>query len=152
MGGPGSGSQPAPMKVPNSLSILSPMRMKTYLIDDDNLAIYLSENMLRTEGFSNCICTFQSAQEALETLVGKKQTLPQVVFLDLNMPMMDGWEFLDALAPHREALRGNCHIYILTSSLALKDLEKSRQYDLVAGLIHKPLDVEEIRAIQSLLS
>jgi hypothetical protein len=46
-------------------------------------------------------------------------------------------------------LRGSCCIYILTSSLALRDLEQSRQYDLVAGLIHKALDSEEIRAIQA---
>ena len=123
--------------------------MKTYLIDDDELAIYLTENLLRVEGFSNCICTFQSAQEALNKLVGKKQRVPQVVFLDLNMPMMDGWQFLDALTPYQEALRGTCHIYILTSSLALNDLEKSKQYDLVVGLIHKPLDIGELRAIQS---
>lgn len=125
------------------------MRMKTYLIDDDDLALYLTEHLLRVEGFSNCICTFQSAQEALDNLVGKKQRVPQVVFLDLNMPLMDGWQFLDALAPYQEALRGTCHIYILTSSLALLDLEKSKQYELVAGLIHKPLDRGEIRAIQS---
>ena len=123
--------------------------MKTYLIDDDYLAIYLTEHLLRAEGFSNCICTFRSASEALDKLVGKKQRVPQIVFLDLNMPTMDGWQFLDALAPYQDSLLGNCHIYILTSSLALQDLEKSKQYDLVAGLIHKPLDSEEIRAIQS---
>lgn len=123
--------------------------MKTYLIDDDDLSVYLTEHLLRVEGFSNCICTFQSAGEALDKLVGQQQRVPQIVFLDLNMPLMNGWQFLDALAPHREALRGNCHIYILTSSLALNDLEKSKQYDLVAGLIHKPLDSKEIRAIQS---
>jgi CheY-like chemotaxis protein len=125
------------------------MRIKTYLIDDDKLAIYLTEHLLRTEGFSNCICTFQSAREALDKLVDEKQRMPQVVFLDLNMPLMDGWQFLDALAPYQEALRGNCYIYILTSSLALKDLEKSKQYELVAGLIHKPLDSKEIQAIRS---
>lgn len=125
--------------------------MKTYLIDDDNLAICLTKHLLRAEGFSNCICTFQSAQEALDKLVGKKQRVPQVVFLDLNMPMMDGWQFLDALAPYRDALRGNCPIYILTSSLALVDLEKSRHYELVSGLIHKPLDRGEIRAIYAQL-
>ncbi|GAB3579330.1 response regulator [Hymenobacter daeguensis] len=126
--------------------------MKTYLIDDDSLAIYLTEQLLRAEGFSNAICTFQSAEEALQKLVTEKDNaVPDVVFLDLNMPMMNGWQFLDALAPYEDELRGSCHIYILTSSLALTDLEKSKRYDLVAGLIHKPLDSEEIRAIQSRL-
>lgn len=127
--------------------------MKTYLIDDDSLAVYLTEQLLRAEGFSNSICTFQSAEEALQTLVAaKEEGVPEVVFLDLNMPLMNGWQFLDALVPHEEALRGSCHIYILTSSLALTDLERSKEYDLVAGLIHKPLDSEEIRAIQSRLA
>ncbi|RYU82487.1 response regulator [Hymenobacter persicinus] len=129
------------------------MGMKTYLIDDDDLGIYLTEQLLRAEGFSNAICTFQSAREALETLVKEKENaaVPEVVFLDLNMPMMNGWQFLDALAPYEQELLGRCHIYILTSSLALSDLEKSREYDLVAGLIHKPIDSEEIRAIHSQL-
>jgi CheY-like chemotaxis protein len=65
--------------------------MKTYLIDDDNLATYLTEHLLRTEGFFNTICTFQSAGEALENLVKEKQEAkPSVVFLDLNMPVMNG--------------------------------------------------------------
>ncbi|MDO7853676.1 response regulator [Hymenobacter convexus] len=127
--------------------------MKTYLIDDDYLATYLTEQLLRAEGFSNAICTFQSAKKALDKLLlrAKENLVPQVVFLDLNMPEMDGWQFLDALAPYEEELRGNCSIYILTSSLALNDLEKSKEYELVAGLIHKPLDSDEIRAIQSRL-
>ncbi len=126
--------------------------MTTYLIDDDDLGIYLTEQLLRAEGFSNTICTFQSAREALEMLVkDKKEAVPQVVFLDLNMPLMNGWQFLDALAPYEEKLRGKCHIYILTSSLALTDLEKSKRYGLVEGLIHKPLDRREIRAIQAQL-
>ena len=127
--------------------------MKTYLIDDDDLGVYLTEQMLRAEGFSTAISTFQSAEAALDTLVsGGSDEVPQVVFLDLNMPLMNGWEFLDALAPHENKLRGNCHIYILTSSLALSDLEKSKEYGLVAGLIHKPLDSEEIRSIQAQLA
>ena len=115
--------------------------------------LYLTEHLLRVEGFSNSICTFQSAREALERLLvqAKEKLVPDIVFLDLNMPEMDGWQFLDALAPYEDELRGTCTIYILTSSLALNDLEKSREYDLVAGLIHKPLDSREIRAIQSRL-
>ncbi|QNH60968.1 response regulator [Hymenobacter sediminicola] len=128
------------------------MRIETYLIDDDSLSIYLTEQLLRAEGFSNLICTFVSATQALQQLVqNKEKTVPQVVFLDLNMPVMNGWQFLEALAPYTDELQGRCQIYILTSSLALSDMEKAKQYELVAGLIHKPIDSEEIKAIQARL-
>jgi CheY-like chemotaxis protein len=124
--------------------------VKIYLIDDDTLSIYLTEQLLRTEGFFTSISTFHSAQQALSQLVQDTTgTPPQVIFLDLNMPVLDGWQFLAALQPYRPALLGRCRIYILTSSLALADLEKAQEYDLVAGLIHKPIDTEEIRAIQA---
>ncbi|WP_345070552.1 response regulator [Hymenobacter fastidiosus] len=126
--------------------------MKIYLIDDDDLGIYLTEQLLRVQRFSNSISTFQLARQALDTLVRDTAgDAPQGVFLDLNRPGMNGWQFLDALAPYEAELLGRCHIYILTSSLALSDLAKSREYELVAGPIHKPIDREEIRAIHARL-
>ena len=99
--------------------------MKTYLIDDDVLGIYLTEHLLRREGFSQSITSFQSAELALQTLLHDSGSRPpDVIFLDLNMPLMSGWDFLDALAPYRRQLLGRCHIYILTSSLALADLDQ----------------------------
>ncbi|QJX45564.1 response regulator [Hymenobacter taeanensis] len=125
--------------------------MKTYLIDDDNLGNYLTESMLRVEGFSTHISTFDSAAVALQELLQQQEAeLPQVIFLDLNMPEMNGWQFLDALKPHADKLQA-CHIFVLTSSLALSDMEKAKSYDLVAGLIHKPLDSEEVQAIRAQL-
>lgn len=126
--------------------------MKTYVIDDDRIGLYLTEQLLRAEGFAQSIRKFQTAEEALELLIDSApEALPEVVFLDLNMPLINGWQFLEALEPYEAKIRDNCHIYILTSSLALTDLEKSRHYELVSGLIHKPLDRGEIRAIYSQL-
>ncbi|WP_210520657.1 response regulator [Hymenobacter terricola] len=88
--------------------------MKTFPIDDDNLAIpHRTIVAGRAEGFSNSICTFQSAGGALDILVkGKKGAVPQVVFLDLNMPVMNGWQFLDALAPYKgRAVRKMRHLH-----------------------------------------
>ncbi|GAB3636071.1 response regulator [Hymenobacter arcticus] len=122
--------------------------MKTYLIDDDELALFLARYLIQTEGFAEVIHSFTAAEEALASLATLPQEeLPQVIFLDLNMPVMNGWQFLDALAPYEADLLGRCRIYILTSSLALADLEKSRRYRLVESLIHKPLDRGELQAI-----
>jgi CheY-like chemotaxis protein len=122
--------------------------MKTYLIDDDDLSLFLARHLLQSENFASSICSFQSAEQALATLLADlAEALPKIIFLDLNMPLMNGWQFLEALTPYEQELRGRCHIYILTSSLALSDLEKSKHYQLVEGLIHKPLDRGELRAI-----
>ena len=121
--------------------------MLTYLIDDDTVSLFLTEQMLRLEGFVAPILPFTGAEAALAHLLPRLVTEPpEFIFLDLNMPVMDGWGFLDALAPHAAALQGWCRIYLLTSSLALVDKEKAREYALVQGIIHKPLDEESIRA------
>ena len=121
--------------------------MLTYLIDDDPISLFVSEQTLRLEGYMAPIIPFTSAAEALAYLLPRLVAEPpEFIFLDLNMPVMDGWAFVEALAPHAAALKGWCHIYLLTSSLALEDTEKARGHALVQGIIHKPLDEDEIRA------
>ena len=126
--------------------------MITFLVDDDPISNYLTEALLRTQQFPSPVRTFESAEEALHALVGTlASNTSAVVFLDLNMPVMNGWQFLDALTPYTSQLSARCHIYILTSSLALVDQEKAATYALVDGLVHKPLDQAEIKAIHSTL-
>ena len=122
--------------------------MKTYIIDDDKISIYLTRHLLKTAGFSEDIAFFLSAEEALQTLLKNiGNHMPRVIFLDLNMPGMSGWDFLDALAPYKYQLLGQCRIYILTSSLDLADMAKSEEYELVNGFIHKTISQENIQVI-----
>lgn len=121
--------------------------MLTYLIDDDVVSLFVAEQTLRLEGYMSPIIPFTGAEEALAYLLPQLVSdPPEFIFLDLNMPMMDGWGFLKALAPHAAALKNRCHIYLLTSSLALEDTEKAWGHTLVQGIIHKPLDEDDIRA------
>src|SRR5687768_1494672 len=120
--------------------------MKTYIIDDDDMSIFLTKHCLTQAGFPGIISSFLSAEEALSTIVAEMPTtIPWVIFLDLNMPGMSGWEFLDELAPYKQQLLGRCHIYILTSSLDISDTAKSQEYELVRGLIHKVIKLEDIQ-------
>jgi CheY-like chemotaxis protein len=125
--------------------------MRTLLVDDDPTVIFLVKRLFKHEGFPEALTTFLSSVEALTFL--QKQAplggLPQVILLDLNMPILNGWEFLDALQPLQEQLRDQCLVYILTSSLAPTDTSRANNNPLVAGLLHKPLDRYEIQAIQA---
>jgi CheY-like chemotaxis protein len=123
--------------------------MKVFIIDDDELSTFLTKHWLVREGLCEEVQAFISAEEALATLQQCPDLLlPQVIFLDLNMPVMSGWEFLDALAPERERLKDRIRIYILTSSLDLHDEARSKDYDLVAAFIHKPIKPEDIQLIR----
>jgi CheY-like chemotaxis protein len=126
--------------------------MLTYLIDDDIISLYLAEQVLELEDFTTDMKLFSTAEAALTAIVEHLPTqVPRVIFLDLNMPLMDGWDFLHALEPYAPVLQHRCRIYILTSSLALADTARAKDYPLVAGMLNKPLNANEVQAIKALL-
>jgi CheY-like chemotaxis protein len=125
--------------------------MRTVLIDDDATTVFLTTRLFQCEGLGEGLTAFLSPVEAVAFLQQQalSGTLPQVILLDLNMPVMSGWDVLEALQPLESQLRGHCTIYILTSSLALADTTRAHEYSLVAGVLHKPLDQAQIQAIQA---
>ncbi|MVN75310.1 response regulator [Hymenobacter sp. HMF4947] len=126
--------------------------MRVLLIDDDFISIFLTKKLLQQEGVADSITCFRSSQDALDCVRQMlPEQMPDIIFLDLNMPVMSGWDFLEALKAEEQKFIGRCRIYILTSSLAPCDTARSKEFNLVAGLIHKPLDVMEIQAIRSYL-
>lgn len=128
--------------------------MDTLIIDDDPTGIFLTTRLLRREGQpADVITSFVSPVEAVAFFrqQGPTDALPHVVLLDLNMPLLSGWDVLDALQPLEAHLLGRCAVYVLTSSLTPADAARARQYPLVVGFLHKPLDGAEIQAMQARL-
>ena len=112
------------------------------LIDDDEIFNLVTENLIKLYDFADQVITFQSAAEALSFLKGlsnKKEAYPEVIFLDVNMPITDGWGFLDIYRQFPEEVKSQAQLYMLSSSLDEFDVLKSKQYEDVYDFIQKPL-------------
>lgn len=126
--------------------------MRVFIVDDEQVSLFITNRMLILEGGleDKNIHAFLSAKEALLSLSqGNEEHLPDIILLDINMPEMDGWQFLEALQPHWMRLKGRCRICILTSSLDLSDAEKAKENPMVFGFMQKPIGTENIRTLCS---
>lgn len=123
------------------------------LIDDDRAFNFLNEKIIEFEKFASKISSHVSPIEALEELKNLAQTnppgFPDFIFLDINMPDMDGWEFLDNFRMLPQNVIEKTKVFILTSSLNPLDIEKSKTYDEVRGFASKPLTIEILNFIRS---
>ena len=91
----------------------------------------------------NCFTDPDIALKALEN----KQFSPNMILLDINMPLMSGWEFLDIFQKTEIAKRPDCKLFLLSSSLDANDKEMSERYESVKGFITKPLSIEIFKSI-----
>ena len=109
---------------------------KIYLVDDQPISNFITKKLLELEGINENVRDFTNPQEALSLVVDEEDAL---VFLDLNMPVMNGWDFLDALKTRNSKLR----IIILTSSTSMVDQEKAKEYPCVIKYMVKPMNKQK---------
>lgn len=124
----------------------------TYLIDDDEITIYLADRVIRKVDFSRGLEKFTNAQNAVNRLrfaIEVNENVPDLILFDLNMPHMSGWEFIEEFSKLKEAQ----HIpaFIFTSSITPREIEKSKEYSAIKGIILKPLCIQKINKILRIL-
>ncbi len=123
------------------------------IIDDDPIFRFGTKKMLETVQLPLDFLIYKNGKEAFDNLLPKlKQdiNLPDVILLDLNMPIMDGWQFLDELVKIPNAER--IPIYIVSSSVDSRDIDKAKSYKIVNDYIIKPFSVSKIQNLLEQLS
>lgn len=124
--------------------------VKTVLVvDDDQNWCFIANKLLKKAGVVNKVLTAGNGLDAfakLRTMAANGEKLPDLILLDIMMPVMDGFGFLDEVAKAPEIDLGQTRIYMCTSSFLAKDKERAALFP-VAGFITKPLTQETLNDI-----
>jgi CheY-like chemotaxis protein len=122
------------------------MAERFILVDDNEADNVYHEIMIRRAGFTGEVLVFESGADALAFLQADPLTLPTCLFLDINMPQMDGFEFARLATPLLHD-KPAVVVMMLTSSDAPQDRQRANETALVRGFVTKPLTRERVRDI-----
>ena len=120
------------------------------LVDDDPSTNFLHQHFLQEWGVTEKIFVAENGKEAIDFLASTPSFLaenPSLILLDINMPVMDGFEFLDKYEKLPPDMHASILVVMLTSSLHERDKKRAEIYKSLKGFLHKPLTEEDMRAI-----
>ena len=144
---------PSNYKISILLAMSYPIELAC-IIDDDPLYTNLIIRMIDIKKLSKNLLVFKNGKEALDYFIralqqAEKSKIPQVILLDLNMPVMDGWQFLSALEDHDFPELMHTTLYIVSSSINPVDIDRSKTIGFVKDFLIKPVSTDELTQVFS---
>ncbi len=123
------------------------MKLEVIIIDDDEIVIMIQKKMIINSSFNDRPLAFLNGKLGLDYIV-KDNDADKLyfIFLDIHMPVMNGWEFLDAI--NQTPFAGNVLVAVLSSSTNESDKQKALQYTQVTGYLEKPVSVQKINELK----
>jgi CheY-like chemotaxis protein len=122
------------------------------LIDDDQINNFVCENIIKSENFAQDVISFEWAEDALiflqDSAASNSPSFPELIFLDINMPDMDGWVFLEEYNKLPKSITNNCSLFMLSSAVDRKDVISAKGYADVKEFFSKPLSPEILSIIR----
>lgn len=118
------------------------------IIDDDGIFVFATKRLMEIADFCEEVIVYRNGQQALDGLALLMQQglpLPELIFLDINMPVLDGFQFLDIFSEW--PLPRSLALYMVTSSINPEDMNKASSFPLVRSYISKPLSLETLQKI-----
>jgi two-component system, chemotaxis family, chemotaxis protein CheY len=120
------------------------------LVDDDSIFQFTATRLLESSKLAQNILHFENGAEALTFLREKalqKELLPDYLFLDINMPFVDGWMFLEDFTTLKSSLAKDISIYMVSSSIDPRDLNRAKSFSEVTDFIIKPISLERFQEL-----
>jgi CheY-like chemotaxis protein len=118
------------------------------VIDDDHIFIYGLKRLIEETSFCDELLIYQNGEDALAELkerANRGDALPAIIFLDLNMPLMTGWEFLDEYLQIETKDPAESQVYIVSSSVDPQDLLRIEAYPVIRNYILKPVTSDDLK-------
>jgi CheY-like chemotaxis protein len=127
-------------------------KKEIWIVDDDNIyQIIVRKIISKIELFSS-FSSYKNGKDAIDALkkaIENNENIPDVILLDINMPIMDGWEFMDEIVSYKSKLNQKIAIYIVSSSIAVQDKDKAKTYAEILGFLSKPITMDALYEIVS---
>jgi CheY-like chemotaxis protein len=130
---------------PVSLKSTMTPKIDLLVIDDDDINIFIIKKIVEKTGYNINMVAKTNGQLAIDHLseiLENNETFPQLILIDINMPVLNGWEFLEAYDKLHVTQRVD--MYMLSSSVYENDIEKAKTYKKVKGFISKPLSINRL--------
>lgn len=124
--------------------------VNVFVVDDDDIYQFTIKVTLRGIPAVQSTSTFADGAEALEYIVvhqNEEDKLPDIIFLDINMPVMDGFQFMEEFAELLPSLKKSIKVYMVSSSMDPKDIKKAKRFDEISDYLIKPLNSKDIKEI-----
>ncbi len=115
------------------------------IVDDDIIFVEITKRVLQKSGFFNDLLIYENGDSALNGLnkiIGNGGHLPKIILLDLNMPLMNGWEFLDQLS--KVLYKNKISVFVASSSNDPNDINRAKSYQSVVDYIVKPICNDDV--------
>lgn len=123
---------------------------KVFFIDDDPIFTFISKKLIAEKKFCKKIVEFENGKSAIEEIMELETTnqpLPEIIFLDLSMPVMNGWEFLDSFQAAPITDKNKMKIIVMSSSINALEMDMIKSYPVVTDYVVKPITPADLSKI-----
>tara|TARA_B100000795_G_scaffold254654_1_gene225720 strand:- start:2288 stop:2701 length:414 start_codon:yes stop_codon:yes gene_type:complete len=120
------------------------------IIDDNKIYQFMLIRIIKKNKLAENIITFSDGEKAIQYLTDNKLTnekIPDIIFLDVNMPIMDGWQFIEEYASIKTELNKKIVIFMLSSSVNPINIERARKISEITDYVTKPIKLEEVKRV-----